>query len=387
MIEIICFILLSSTIFIAYLSIFSNIKLSNKLGNIILILIAVIFIVFSTFFKPKSFIRWDLIEHFKLIDNMRIGGLHYAKIESQYADLYVYNYFAYFISLLPKNYQNFLTVIPLIIDFSIVGYIYRKMFNNYLPATNGKVRVLSLMLWLFTFGIKLAISGIRCSLAVSIATLAIYLEMIQNKHKLFSIFLYLIAVFIHNFAIVVIIVRLLTLLKKPVVIVCLSLTISIFLEPIARFIINNVNNQYLVFSFRRVLETIKEMNLSIAIKQYNSLTLIIYMCFFILSIYLLVISTKANQANCENKYCKNVIRFASTVGTVAIGLSFNYLYLERFMYLISFALLMIVPIHNNDKNGIKNENLIIVPMSLFLFFFNDIYIFMVNYLENYFLAF
>lgn len=386
MIEIICFILLSAIIFISCFVIFSDIKLSNKFGGKILLLIAILFIIFSFFLKPKNFIRWDLIEHFKLVDNMRIGGLNYVKNKSQYANLYVYNYFAYVISLLPKNYQNLLTVIPLIIDFSIVGYIYKNMFNNYLTNVSGKVRVLSVMLWLFTFGIKLAISGIRCSLAISIATLAIYLEMIQNKYKIFSIILYLIAIFIHNFAVVVIIVRLLTLIKKPIAIIILSLTISIFLEPIARFIVNNVNNQYLVFSFERVLETIGDMSFSIAIKQYNGLTLIIYMCFIVVSIYLFVISTRANLIYYEKKYYKNVINFASTVGAVAIGLSFNYLYLERFMYLMSFALLMIIPIHNGN-NGIKNENIVIVSMTIFLFFFNDIYIFMVNYLENYFLSF
>jgi hypothetical protein len=57
---------------------------------------------------------YDSIEHFKILDGMRLGGLEYVKNESQYADLFVYNYFAYLISLLPLYMQNLLTTIPLV---------------------------------------------------------------------------------------------------------------------------------------------------------------------------------------------------------------------------------------------------------------------------------
>lgn len=387
MIELICLMLLGVTLFLMCLFVFTDGTLSKKFGGKSLLFIAVLFVGFAFVFKPESFIRWDLIEHFKLIDNMRSDGLRYVTTESQYADLFVYNYFAYFISTLPKDYQNLLTVIPLIVDFLIVGYIYRKMFNEYLPETNGKTRVLSILLWLFTFGMKLAISGIRCSLAVSIAVLAIYLEMIQKKNKIFSIVLYLISIFIHNFAIVVIVVRLLTMVKKPVLIMLSSFGISLVLDPFARFIVNNVDNEYFVFSFRRILETVEDSSFINAIFQYNGTTLIIYMCFIVLAIYLFVVSIRAKQVYTENGYCKNVANFAATVGAVAIGLSFNYLYLERFMYLMSFALLLITPLHNRGKNGINIGNLILLLMTLFLFFFNDIYLFMVNYVGSYFLSF
>ena len=111
------------------------------------------------------------------------------------------------------------------------------------------------------------------------------------------------------------------------------------------------------------------------------------MCFIALAIYLFVVSTKAKQVYTEDGYCKNVANFAATVGAVAIGLSFNYLYLERFMFLMSFALLLITPLHNRGKNSINIGNLILLPMTLFLFFFNDIYLFMVNYVGSYFLSF
>ena len=387
MIEFIFLISLFVIIFLLCFFMISNKQISQKVGGQLLIALSIFFVSFSLIFEPEDFIRWDLIEHFKLIDNMRHGGLHYVTTESQYADLYIYNYFAYFISLLPENYKNLLSAIPLLIDFIIVGYIYNQIFKVHLPNTNAKTRILSIFLWLCTFGLKLAISGIRCSLAISISALAIFLEMIQKKKRIFSILLYVIAIFIHNFAFVVILVRLLAMIKKPLLIVLSSLGISLALEPFARFVVDNANNEYLVFSFRRVLETIEDMGFSNALQEFSGSTLLVYMCFIALGVYLFIISTKAKQQYTEDGFCKNVVNFAATVGAVAIGLSFNYLYLERFMYLMSFAFLMITPLHNHTKSIIKQENILIVPMALFVFFFNDIYIYIVNYVGSYFLAF
>ena len=386
MLEIVCLILLTIILFLMCIFIFTDGQKSKKAGGKFLFVIAIIFVVFSFVFKPEDFIRWDLIEHFKILDGMRLGGLEYVKNESQYADLFVYNYFAYLISLLPLYMQNLLTTIPLVIDFAIVGYIYKTTFNKHLPDASSKARVLAVLLWLFTFGIKLAISGIRCSLAVSIAVLAIYLEMIQKKKRILSLLLYIISIFIHNFAVVVIVVRILAMVQKPVLIMLLSLGICILLEPVSRLIVNNVDGGYFKFSFGRILDTYEQMSLITAISTFNFSTLIVYIGFIALSLYLFAVSTSAQKQNL-NGYSKCVANFTATVGALAIGLSFNYLYLERFMYLVSFALLMIAPIHNENKNCINSGNIMLVPMAFLIFFFNDIYTFMVNYVGTYFLAF
>ena len=386
MLEIVCLILLTIILFLMCIFIFTDGQKSKKAGGKFLFVIAIIFVVFSFVFKPEDFIRWDLIEHFKILDGMRLGGLEYVKNESQYADLFVYNYFAYLISLLPLYMQNLLTTIPLVIDFAIVGYIYKTTFNKHLPDASSKARVLAVLLWLFTFGIKLAISGIRCSLAVSIAVLAIYLEMIQKKKRILSLLLYIISIFIHNFAVVVIVVRILAMVQKPVLIMLLSLGICILLEPVSRLIVNNVDGGYFKFSFGRILDTYEQMSLITAISTFNFSTLILYIGFIALSLYLFAVSTSAQKQNL-NGYSKCVANFTATVGALAIGLSFNYLYLERFMYLVSFALLMIAPIHNENKNCINSGNIMLVPMAFLIFFFNDIYTFMVNYVGTYFLAF
>ena len=384
MIELICMLALFTTIFVMCLLVFQIRSTPKNIGGRTLFVIAVTTIIFSLCFKPDSFIRWDLIEHFKLVDNMRTGGLYYATMESPYADLYVYNSFAYLISLLPIECQNLLTTIPLVIDFAIVGYIYKDMFEKRMPEATGKVRILAVLMWVCTFGLKLAISGIRCSLAVSIAALAIYLEMIQKKKKALSIFLYVVAIFIHNFAVAIIFTRLLAMLKKPILIILISLGASSILGPLATYVVENTDNEYLVFSFKRILETVGDMSVATLISELDTVSKLIYVCSVAFAIFVFIISINAKKEYKEDGYQKAVVNFVVTVSAVAVGLSFNYLYLQRFMYLMSFAVLMIIPLR--CKKVIKIENIVLVPVAMFVFFFNDVYLFMVNYIGSYFLA-
>lgn len=386
MLAVICLSLLMLILVIICFLLFGNNTISKKSGKIIYLVIAVFFVGFSFFFSPQDFIRWDLLEHFKIINEMRSGGIEYVIKGSQYADLFVYNYFAYFISLLPKYLQNLLSTIPLIIDFSIVGYIYKRMYNVHIVEANGKTRVLSVLLWLCTFGIKLAITGIRCSLAVSLVALSIYLFVIEKRKKVLAILLSVIAVFIHQFSVVVILVGVLSRIKKPWIILIISLTISTFLHPLAQFVVNNTSNAYIKFSFNRVLKTENYYSLIDAIKNFGIAQLLVYLGFIVMSICLYYMSLKAKREIGEDNYSRNVVNFTGTVGAVAIGLAVNYLYLERFMFLVSFAYLLIVPIYNCGYKRLRNLNFLMLPIAMYVLFFNDIYIFMVNYLGYYFLA-
>ena len=145
MIAAICFGLFVIILVAMCTPLFSEGTMSKKAGGKYLGAIIVLLVVFSFVFEPKSFIRWDLLQHFYLVDKMRYGGLDFALNESQYSGLFVYNYFAYFISLLPEKLQNLLTTIPLIIDLLIVRYIYKKTFEKYLTDASGKARVLSIL--------------------------------------------------------------------------------------------------------------------------------------------------------------------------------------------------------------------------------------------------
>ncbi len=385
MLEILCLSALVVVLFLDFIFLFSEKKVSPSVGGQSLFFLALIVVVFSFIFEPRDFVRWDLIEHFKVVDAMRENGITYVLEESKYVDLFVYNFFAYFISLLPKSLQNLLTIIPLILDFIIAGFIYKKLFKKYFSDTNGKVRVLTIIIWFFTFGVQLAVSGIRCSLAVSLSVLAVFLEYIEKEHKGFAIFLYIVAVFVHSFAWIIVLIRLFAKVKHKYWVVIFSLGFSLGLEPVAKFVVERTSSNYIKYSFERILDTIENMGFVTAITTFARSTLAIYFCFFLLAVYLCVISIKAGRRCKENDQYKDITNFVSVIGLVAIGLSFNYLYLERFMYLMSYAFMMIIPMHNQEKKGINTENIIVLPISLFLFLFHDIYLFLVNYVGYYFI--
>jgi len=377
------------TIICLSIFIFTVKKSQIKSGFFMLITIAVLTVFFSITFVPKDFIRWDLIEHFKLLENMRAYGLDYATQESIYKSLPVYNYFVYLISRLPEVFKNLVTAVPLTIDFLIVGYIYKDAFIKSKKDFDGKACAFAVFMWITTFGLKLAISGIRCSLAVSLIVLAIYLEYVKKEHKIFAIVLYVLAVFIHNFALVVILTRLLISLKKPILLMVLSFSFSILIEPISRFVVANISNEYLVFSFNRILSTIDKMGFSSALENFQASTVIIYLLFISVSVYLLLTSIRARKTlslTDPSKSEKRIVDWTTTVGSVAVGLSFNYLYLERFMFVVSFALFMIIPIYNRNRLTNRMSNLCLFLCMVFLIFFNDIYIFLVNSLGYYFLT-
>ena len=104
----------------------------------------------------------------------------------------------------------------------------------------------------------------------------------------------------------------------------------------------NTSNAYINFSFNRILKTENYYGFIEAIKNFSTSQLLVYLGFIMMSICLYYMSLKAKCGIGENNYCKNVINFTNAVGAVAIGLAFNYLYLERFMYLVSFAFLLVL---------------------------------------------
>ena len=128
------------------------------------------------------------------------------------------------------------------------------------------------------------------------------------------------------------------------------------------------------------------MGFSSALENFHGSTLAIYFCFVIVALYLFFISWNAKKHVEQGSIQEKIVNLAIAVGAVAIGLSFNYLYLERFMYFLSYVLFLMIPIHNQKRRTISTENIFLIPVAMFLFFFNDIYIFLVNYVGFYFLA-
>ena len=364
-------------------------KISKFWLDKIFCLFGIAILIFAMFFTPNDFIRWDLLQHLDILDNMRAGGWEYAINNSPYKDLFIYNAFAYLISLLPENFENLISVIPLCIDFLIIRYIVNDITKRKREFFSSQPIAVSYVCWIMLFGLKLAITGIRCSLCVSICAIAIYWEYICKEKRIFSLFLYLIALFIHNFALLIVVVRIVSIIKKQWITLLLCILFALCITPISEFMVGNINNQYLVFIFERILDTWGYMRIDVALKTFSTSTLMVYFGFIILSVILFFITQQTKKRMLTpnfRSYDYTVINWAGTIAAIAIGLSFNYLYLERFMYIVSFAFAMMMPFYYINRKVNVLYLGIFLCLCIFVFFFNDIYIFIVNYVGSYFLA-
>ena len=128
-------------------------------------------LVWLLFFEPKSFIRWDLLEHYDELSNLRSNDFQYALNYGEYKGLPIANIYFFLISRMENN--QLFSVIPLFIDGCAFIYILGNSFQRE-RVVNFSHITFAAILWWCTFGFKLSISGVRCVTAVAIVTVAIY---------------------------------------------------------------------------------------------------------------------------------------------------------------------------------------------------------------------
>lgn len=382
---------------------FASIKNLKFNKNIFIALTSAILMsicTFAYFFEP---VGGDLSRHYELLEQMKMGGWNFASNKSQYSSLFIYNIFAYLIAQ-SGNYA-LLQTIPLIIDFVIFIHIYfdvTKRNNVDSSSISAKDSFFVFFLWITSFGLKLAITGIRCVLAVALCAWALYNEYICKRKKGLSIAMYIVALFIHNFALWIIAIRLAMLVKKKGVVVSILLIVILFGHMIVQFLYDIVPNRYLQFIFARILETFSEFQLGGEnLENSGSAILMTWAGFVLLAIYLLYMSNFVKKhyqyENAFNKsekvYTDALFDACYTIGLMGLPMAFNYLYMERYMYLIAWAFLMISYYYLKTVRIClpqKKKNFEIMTgmtfVCLFVLFFNDIYILMVNYVGYYFLA-
>lgn len=360
----------------------------SQFGGILLLMIVLI-LGFTYEFKPRSFIRWDLLMHYRQVRLFRNYSFAEAWRRSEYQNLYLINFYFYLVSRLP-NYKM-LPVIPLAIDLFIARYILLDRLRQEYGA-NGKFRV-SEGVWvaavfLATMGLKLAISGIRCVLAVSLCALAFYLEGVQKKKKPAAYLLYLSALLVHHFSILVIAVRLLVGMKgKWKILVGLALfclfgaTLS---ELVADVLPQSIN--YLAYSLRQVARRWDAYSFQSMLEK-STAVISIYLTMACAAVYLLYVAIRLKKVRLNlNRQEIEIYNFAETVAMVGVGMSFNYLFLERIMYIVAFGFLMTLPVYLRFYHPSVLERVGMFVILLWLFFFNDLYVFIVNYVGYYFLA-
>ena len=370
-------------------------------------------VIYVYCFDPTPITRWDLLEHYKTIDLIKKYGWSYAWTKGEYKERYIVTLYFYIMSKMP-NYR-LLPVLPLVIDFSVYFYIFQDRMRTdevYGAYPIGDAAFVTLA-WITTFGMKLAISGIRCVCAVSLCALAIYWEAIKRERKATSYFLYFIAYGIHDFTLIIILVRMLMQVKDKKQLV----SFMIFAMVTASFAIPVLSSIIPGPAMGRVRRYWYKFRIFNFIKNLSTSELSVILCMMLVMIYYAYINFQIYRKLHEGNYRSNlyyqryrynqamnnrllnvrnqikhseedvrVIEFTSTLAVVSVVSCYIYVFMERLMYLVAYGMVMSIPYYRKWKVNSFFLDAAMILVMIWLWFFNDIYIFMVNETGVFFLA-
>ena len=346
-------------------------QITKRLSVLLTILVA-----FSLSFRPEDFIRWDLIEHYKMMD--LLNGLdfneyfHYNEITRSY---WGFTLLLYLINLFST--KEILPVIPILVDFCVFAYIFRDMLFKKNEETLAKYQFsVIVLIWLTMFGLKLSISGIRSSMAYTISFLSLYLYYKDKKNILLSLLFLLISFSFHSCAIATIPLFLACKTKKSLIIsisvfssIYSIISVFTFFDNSYSFI-NTSIKKFQRFSSGYSLEHLLASGIMFLVNYIAMILLIIVL----LATYL----TIADKRIIKNPFFAKIhygYLFAMIFGLV---ISTNYLFLERYFYFLAYfsTSSYLLHINNFKPNGLFL--FVFVALCLYISFYNDLFIFFVN---------
>lgn len=346
-------------------------------------------VIFAYLFEPSDLFSWDISRYYGMCDRMAArNGLYYAWVENEYRFFVIINLFFYFVAQI-GNYA-LISAIPVAIDVIIFEYLLFDILskNNESKKTiNTYSAFFALFAWLSTVSVKMAVGSGRCTLAVSIFMLALYLEYINSREKIFSYFLYVASFLIHPISVLMAGVRLACNVKNKRYLLVASFSSILFLESLIYFL-----NNYLSFGYANMLGF--KLNrywgiFSIFTKSLHLSEISIYACWIMIlayMIYMVRVVSKNNEMKQNNSlYLSKIINFDKTLIVFAIAASLNFLFFQRIMYLLAFGLLFIVPAYLKCKHY-KLVDLGMFFILFYVFFLNDLYGLIANYIGIYFLS-
>lgn len=380
-------------ILLAMIALIRNEWMINKslyFGIMIALFASVVVYVYCFDIKPIA--RWDLLQHYRTIGLMKENGWNFVWTKGEYKDRYVISLYFYLISFMPD--YRLVPVIPLIIEFSIALYLFEKSMkvyevNDAYPVADAAFTTLA---WFATFGIKLAVSGVRCVWAVSLCALAIYWEAIRKEHRLVAYGLYIIAYGIHDFALVLILVRLLMMIKdKRLLAVCVFLGmtgLSAILPVLYRMMPNpSLRRIYRYWTNSSILSFIKGRSISELSVILCMIFVMLYYAYVNYSIFRKLDTADKGTEICQRNLAElQIIEFTSTLAVVAVAACYLYVFTERLLYLVAYGFLLCIPYYRKMKANNVTVDALMLFIMLWLWFFNDIYPLMVNETGVYFLA-
>lgn len=339
--------------------------------------------LFAFYFEPKDFINWDIKRYYEHLDNIRRFGLTEALKNTEYRTLYVTKYWMYLVSLTDMN--GLFTAIPFFVEFIIFGYLVEDINKN---RGNRLISIKKFgcvfFCWFSLMGVKLAITDVRCVFAMNVLALAIYWDYICKRKRLISVVLYVMALYIHHVASLVIAIRILLMftkiIERPKLVLLGSMISYVLLFNVATFLVKS-GNLFLRISAKKLLADWADYNFLQYFFSREMSMKVLYLCFIGAFVLGLLLSQRARQTE-KGQFDGRDINVLNLFSCLGIGFSFNYLLMERLLYPYAVVLTIFL-LNHDDGRYLKRTIVFFTPILLYLLYFNDINGLLVNYLGFY----
>ncbi len=355
--------------------------------------VAVVVMVYNL--DPRESIRWDLLVHYDTLEQMRTQGLDYVLHESEYKNLFLINWYFYLIALIGND--RLLSVFPVFIDFMCALYlIWDQLKMRYGDTAPLRDCAFISGIWFMSFGFMLSVSGVRCVLAMAIGVTALYLEYYKKEHRVLAVFLYAASLMTHSMGAAIFLIRILLYVKNKLVLQITLILACLLFSPAASIASGIIGNSYLRYLLTNVSKYWSFFGtLRWFIRESNSdrTIFICYLFICLFNLYMVSIIRKTyvvplGEDAGEKHRDYRAWNLLSTVSILYVTGMFNFLFTQRITYILAYTFPLSIAMYLKavDRNRSRMLlHLFILAICFWRFFFDDLYIFIVNYTGVYFL--
>ena len=175
---------------------------NNKSIGIILFLYTIILSIMGFFFVP--YITTDLYRIYEYLDYFRT--LDFKTFFETYQNSSVVGGYVFYWLISKTGENRLLTAVSAFISFSCIFYLLRKTIKKYNISSKN---VAITLFFIMATGVFITTTGVRTIMSISLVAFCFFRETVEKKFRLYHILLYVIAAFMHNFTVVIILIRLL----------------------------------------------------------------------------------------------------------------------------------------------------------------------------------
>lgn len=325
---------------------------SNKSVRIVLFVYTIALALMGFFYVPYK--TADLYRTYEFLDYFRTFEFKDFLETYKNSSTHAANIYYWIISKTGEN--RLLPAITAFISYSCIFYVFRKTMEKYNISKQNFA--MALFFYMAIGNYMFVITGIRTMLGISLVAFCFFRETVEKKFRLYHILIYIIAAFMHNLAVVVILIRLIVPLVSKSTSALRRMAYIMFFVAISAFI---------AFNMRELLDAVLERA-----ERYINGEMYSYFWEYVIGAFVVVISLIALIKVRIKEYGEGELSqmkvFSLVCVILALALCFEFTTFHRlttYVCAITATPLLMVYL---DKRATKNEQTLFMFASAILLF-------------------